>query len=194
MTPPPLYSLVTPGLHRCSAIGLEEALNEAWANVQSLVSKGKESDRRDASTMGRSEGKRPSQLQHTDAGGPMHTPISPATLPASIIAQSPLLSFLSALRLRTLIYLSPSLLPASLLKLSRDLNLSLLQWDLEGGRVWRVRQDAQKQELEALYAFASVGEQREEGDLIGIDLSSMSKATLEIVLNIHCSGVLVCDP
>ncbi|CAO1630315.1 unnamed protein product [Sympodiomycopsis kandeliae] len=204
--PPPLYALVTPGLHRCSAIGLEEVLNEAWGEVHAQILQDKDAqgsssngERRDASTV-KNDNKRSSQSRSRRNGAgevdsvAARSSQSSESLSPSIIARSPLLSFLSALRLHTIIYLSPSLLPASLLKLCRDLNLSLLQWDLEGGKVWRVRQGAQKDEKIALHSFSRVGQQRSEDDLIGLDLTSMSKATLEIILNLHCSGILICDP
>ncbi|CAO1627432.1 unnamed protein product [Parajaminaea phylloscopi] len=187
---------------------------------------------------------------------------------------APILSFLSALQLRTIVYLSPSLLPCALLKLAHQLDLNLVQWNLVGPKIWRARSSTATKskaagaagrdaELRALETFASAraaarrqrrrsktqhdarhcdtsdteamaftngagggeltpssdaetafdGEKEddddddgdgdeqedfareddEEDELQGLDHIAMCRATIELALNRHCNGVLICD-
>lgn len=98
-----------------------------------------------------------------------------------------------------------------------------MQWDLSGGKVWRVREGAGEKEEGALRAFAARGRGRERSDsdgdgrgeasgsgsgtgsgragesgdeasLTGLDRVGMCRATVELMLSRHCGGVLVCDP
>lgn len=128
------------------------------------------------------------------------------------------MSFLASLQLRTIVYLSPSLLPSALLKLSRELDLNFLQWDLTGGKIWNRRTGqglggkggrVGEREREALDRFANLQDGRsapadleekayyqdeEDVKLGGLDHTGMCKATVELMLNKHCGNVLICDP
>lgn len=201
LIPPPFYALVMPGLHRCSAVGLEDVVNNAWARRRQ--DGGRDGDRRDDSEdaeeddddedtaddgeeeeedddddeeavkgstssssrsppgFGRQRSHSPSldgidRLRDGSLSSSNTTPSANSphlTVPGqssrpsqssssrlnSIHESSPVFSFLASLSLHTLIYLSPSLLPRALLKLAAELDLNLLQWDLSGPRIWRVR-------------------------------------------------------
>lgn len=72
--------------------------------------------------------------------------------------------------------------------------------------MWRIREGAAGEERRALCAFTTLHQQQEketdhrekdqeeEEELRGLDLTKMCKATLELLLNVHSSGVLLCDP
>lgn len=211
---------------------------------------------------------RPSPIQESWALGPYEA--------------APVLSFMSTSQIRTIVYLSPSLLPCALLKLAHQLNLNLVQWNLVGPKVWRMRSSesdsaaqgrgakALTEEAKALRRFAMSrqkkrGRQREEGlrdpawptasasfqaessgsacgdlsqeheqagkehdhgdcgdedndddyasseegsnvnfsqgyfedeeegQIQGLDHVAMCRATIELALNKHCNGVLICD-
>lgn len=190
-----------PGLHRCSAVGLEDVVNNAWARRRQ--NGGRYGDRRDdheepeedddeedtgddgeeveedddddeeavkgsTSSSSRSPPGFGQQRSHSpsldgidrsrdgslsssnttpSANSPHLTVPGQSSRPSqssssrlnSIHESSPVFSFLASLSLHTLIYLSPSLLPRALLKLAAELDLNLLQWDLSGPRIWRVR-------------------------------------------------------
>lgn len=262
--PPPLYSIIAPGLHRCSAIGLEEALIEAWTSLEASKPKkmggsngqtgtrggsgnpgavtpslsrpgysrsstsymgilsmssqdpGVVPDRAPSSTSRPNHDGGPSTESSTRVSSPLNIS-NPSSLSQTDIESSQVLSFLSTLRLKTLIYLSPSLLPTALLKLANDFDLNLVQWDLSRGRIWRRRQNKDVLEAERIALNSFVGmttggkdshsastqhhqpheaadQLYDETDLSGLDLRGMCKATVELMLNRHCGGVMICDP
>lgn len=204
LIPPPFYALVMPGLHRCSAVGLEDVVNNAWARRRQNggrngerrddpedaeedeedeeeeeadtgddddedddededegVRRSRSSNNRSPQGLGRQRPHSPSldsleksrdgslsssnttlsaNSPHLMVPGQSSRPSqSSSSRLVSIHESSPVFSFLASLSLHTLIYLSPSLLPRALLKLAAELDLNLLQWDLSGPRIWRVR-------------------------------------------------------
>ncbi|PWN29342.1 hypothetical protein BDZ90DRAFT_230225 [Jaminaea rosea] len=233
LTPPPLYSLVMPGLHRCSAIGLEEALNEAWAEEEAATRRRQHVA--PASTSGSNgssnarmpslDARRASEVddRYSDHVGARHpsrsqTSFYPPSSPTSHLSPSipnpspsPLVAFLHSISLRTLVYLSPSLLPCALLKLAHQLDLNLIQWDLTGPKVWRARSIAEEGEVKALRRFASrhaarskrrdkgreaspdekseeAAEQQESADAL------MTLSLITLLLTSATSPTLICDP
>lgn len=218
LAPPPLYALVMPELHRCSAIGLEEALNEAWADEEAASRRhqqhtashtGSESSshhhRQDRSSSGDSNETSSRHHHHphrSQTGGyPIAPSISPP-LPDSSLP--PLLAFLQSLSLRTLVYLSPSLLPCALVKLAHQLDLNLVQWDLTGPKVWRARSNADDGEVRTLRRFAAAsrrvnGKKRSNGSTPAMgsgraDDTLMILSLLSLLLTASTSPALVCDP